>query len=91
MYVKLNGEMVYPWRAVDHGGEILKNYITKTRDDDAALSFRKKALKRRGSPDTIITDGLRSYRAALKGLCNEAKREVGYWANNRIKNIYLPL
>jgi hypothetical protein len=46
MYVKLNGEMVYLWRAVDHEGEILESYITKARDKDAALRFMKKALKR---------------------------------------------
>ena len=49
MYVKLNGEMVYLWRAVDHEGEILESYITRTRDKDAALTFMKKALKRHGS------------------------------------------
>ena len=49
MYVKLNGEMVYLWRAVDHEGEILESYITKTRDKAAALSFMKRALKRHGS------------------------------------------
>ncbi len=34
MYVKLNGEMVYLWRAVDHEGEILESFVTKTRDKD---------------------------------------------------------
>jgi hypothetical protein len=29
MYVKLNGEMVYLWRAVDHEGEILESSVTK--------------------------------------------------------------
>jgi putative transposase len=38
MYVKLNGEMASLWRAVDHEGEILESYITKTRDKDAALT-----------------------------------------------------
>lgn len=42
MYVKLNGEMVYPWRALDHEGETLESYITPRRDkgfvaDDIAL------------------------------------------------------
>ena len=46
MYVKLNGEMVYLWRAVDHEGEILESYVTKKRDKTAALAFIKKALKR---------------------------------------------
>jgi putative transposase len=49
MYVKLNGEMAYLWRAVDHEGEILESYITKTRDKEAALTFMKKALKQTAS------------------------------------------
>ena len=59
MYVKLNGEMVYLWRAVDQEGEILESYITKTRDKAAALTFMKKSLKRHGSPAVIVTDGLK--------------------------------
>ena len=31
MYVKVNGEMRYLWRAVDHEGEILESYVTKER------------------------------------------------------------
>ncbi|MEP6786609.1 MAG: DDE-type integrase/transposase/recombinase, partial [Sphingomonadales bacterium] len=86
----LNGEMVYLWRAVDHEGEILESFITKTRDKDAALTFMKKALKRHGSPDAIVTDGLKSYRAAMTDLGNEQKQEVGRHANNRAENSHLP-
>jgi len=50
MYVKLNGEMVCLWRAVDHEGEILESYVT-TRDKAAALTFMKKTFKRNGSPE----------------------------------------
>ena len=74
MYVKLNGEMVYLWRAVDHEGEILESYITRTRDKDAALRFMKKALKRHGSPEAITTDGLRSYKAAMNELATPRSR-----------------
>lgn len=70
-----------PWRAVDHEGEILESYIARTRDKDAALTFMKKALKRHGLPDIIITDGLRSYRAAMRDLGNAQKQEVGRWAD----------
>ena len=60
MYVKLNGDMVYPWRAVDQEGEIPRELRhCKTRDKEAALTFMKKALKRHGSPEKITTDGLR--------------------------------
>jgi putative transposase len=89
VYVKLNGEMAYLWRAVDHEGEILDSYITKTRDKDAALRFTKKTLKRHGSPAAITTDGLRSCRAAMNELGNREKQEVGRWANNRVENSHL--
>ena len=87
---KLNGEMVYLWRAVDQEGEILESFVTKKRDKDAALSFMKRALKRHGSPEAITTDGLRSYGAAMSELGNSEKREVGRWANNRVENSHLP-
>jgi putative transposase len=90
MYVKLNGEMVYLWRAVDQEGEVLESYVTKTRDKSAALTFMKKALTRHGAPVQITTDGLRSYRAAMTELGNAEKQEVGRWTNNRVENSHLP-
>ena len=90
MYVKLNGEMVYLWRAVDHEGEILESYITRTRDKDAALTFMTKALSGMASPKPSPPTGLRSYGAAMKELGNADKREVGRWANNRVENSHLP-
>ena len=90
VYVKLGGEMVYLWRAVAHEGELLESYVTKTRDKATALAFMKKALKRHGSPAAIVTDGLKSYRAAMRDLGNEEKQEVGRHANNRAENSHLP-
>jgi putative transposase len=90
MYVKLNGEMVYLWRAVDHEGEVLESYVTKTRDKPAALTFMRKALKRHGWVDAITTDGLRSYKAAMNDLGCADKQEIGRWANNRVENSHLP-
>ncbi len=65
MYVRVNGEMVYLWRAVDHEGEVLESYVTKTRDKAAALRFMRKTLKRHGKVEAVTTDGLRSYKAAM--------------------------
>jgi len=90
MYVKVNGEMVYLWRAVDHEGEVLESFVTRTRDKAAALTFMKKALKRHGRPEAIVTDGLRSYGAAMSELGNADRREVRRWANNRAENSHLP-
>lgn len=90
VYVKINGETHYLWRAVDQEGEILESYVTKTRDKKAALAFMKKALKRHGPVDAITTDGLRSYGAAMDELGNRGKQEIGRWANNRVENSHLP-
>jgi putative transposase len=62
VYVKINGEMRYLWRAVDHEGEVLESFATKDRDKVAALKFMKKLMKRHGTAKAITTDGLRSYK-----------------------------
>jgi putative transposase len=90
VYVKINGEMRYLWRAVDHEGEVLESFVTKERDKAAALKFIKKALKRHGRPQRIVTDGLRSYGAAMKDLGMTDRQEVGRWRNNRAENSHLP-
>ncbi|WBX86315.1 IS6 family transposase [Sphingosinicella microcystinivorans] len=91
MVVKINGETHYLWRAVDHEGEVLESYVTKTRDKAAALCFIRKALKRHGAPEKIVTDGLRSYGAAMKQLGNQHRQETGKGLNNRVENSHLPL
>lgn len=90
VFVKINGETNYLWRAVDHEGEILESYVTKKRDKSAALRFFKKTLKRHGKAEAIVTDGLRSYPAAMRDLGIEDRREMGRWLNNRVENSHLP-
>ena len=68
MFVKIKGEGHYLWRAVDHEGEVLEAFVSKKRDREAALKFLRKLMKRYGRPDAIVTDRLRSYRAALREL-----------------------
>src|SRR5271156_1517007 len=91
VYVKINGELHYLWRAVDHEGEVLESFVTKTRDKAAALRFIKKAMKRHGSPKAIVTDGLRSYKAALDELGCADRQETGRWLNNRIEGSHVPI
>lgn len=90
IFVKINGERRYLWRAVDHEGEVLESYVTKTRDKKAALKFLRKALRRHGRPEAIVTDKLRSYGAALKEIRAEPRQETGGWVNNRAENSHLP-
>jgi len=90
LFVKINGERHYLWRAVDHEGEVLESYVTRKRDKAAALRFIKKALKRHGKAETIVTDGLKSYPAAMADLGNSERCEMGRWLNNRAENSHLP-
>ncbi len=90
MFVKINCERHYLWRAVDHEGEILESYVTKTRDKKAALKFLRKSMKRYGRPDALVTDKLRSYGAAMKEIGTAHRQETGRWKNNRAENSHLP-
>jgi putative transposase len=91
MFVKINGKMYYLWRAVDDEGEVLEAYVTKSRDRHAALRFLRKAMKRHGQPQTIVTDGFSSYRAALKSIALERRHMTGRWLNNRVENSHQPI
>ena len=90
IFVKINGEIHYLWRAVDHEGEVLEVFVTKRRNRTAALKFLRKAMKRFGNPKVIVTDKLRSYRAAMKEIGNEARQETGHRLNNRAENSHQP-
>ena len=90
VFVKINGENHYLWRAVDHEGEVLEAFVSKCRDQKAALDFLKKIMKKYGAPKVIVTDRLKSYRAAMKIIGNETTQEVGRWKNNRCENSHLP-
>ena len=91
VFVKINGERHYLWRAVDHEGEVLEAVVTKRRDRKAALKFLRKLMRRYGQPDQIVTDRLTSYRAALRDLGASGLQSTGQWLNNRVENSHLPL
>ncbi len=88
--VQINGEMHYFRRPVDHEGEVIESCVAKTRDRKAASKSIKKAMRRYGRPEPIVTDSLCSYRAALKNLGRGDDREIARWANNRAENSHLP-
>ena len=88
--MKINGQTHYLWRAIDHEGEVLESYVTKTRDKASALKFLKKAMKRYGRPKEVVTVRLRSYRAAMRELGNEQRQITGRYVNNRAENSHLP-
>ena len=90
VFVRINGKIHYLWRAVDHEGEVLEVYATKRRNRTAALQFLRRAMKRYGQPRVIVTDRLRSYRAAMNVIGVAADQACGRWLNNRAENSHQP-
>jgi putative transposase len=88
--VKINGELHYLWRAIDHEGEVLECYVSKRRNNGEALRFLKKTMRKRGAPKEIVTDKLRSYGAALKATQCLNLQETGVYINNSCENSHLP-
>ena len=88
--MKISGQLFFLWRAVDQEGEVLEVFASKCRDRKAALAFLKRAMKRYGRPQVIVTDRLRSYSAAIKDIGVERRQVCGRWLNNRAENLYQP-
>ena len=87
VYLKIDGRLVYLWRAVDGEGEVLDVLVQTKRNKHAALKLMRKLLKKYGSmPDKMVTDDLRSYGAAARELGISDRHERGRWRNNRAEN-----
>ena len=93
MVVRIRGQRMYMWRAVDKEGEVLDILVQKRRNKAAALKLLRKLLKNQGcAPDAIVTDGLASYKAAMKVLGCQHRHEPGRLRdNNRVENSHLPV
>ena len=87
VFVKINGERHYLWRAVDHEGEVLESYVSERRDRAAALKFIRKSMKRNGQPRITITEKLRSYRSAMMIIGNAVCQETDRWATTELKTL----
>ena len=91
VYLKINGRMVYLWRAVDAEGEVLDVLVQSKRNKHAALKLMRKLLKKYAfAPERLVTDDLRSYSAAVRELGIERRHERGRWKNNRAENSHQP-
>jgi transposase-like protein len=91
VYLKIDGRMVYLWRAVDAEGEVLDVLVQSRRNKRAALKLMRKLLKKYGfAPVKLVTDHLRSYAAAARDLGIASRHERGRWRNNRAENSHQP-
>ena len=91
VYLKIDGRMVYLWRAVDAEGEVLDVLVQSKRNKHAALKLMRKLMKKYAfAPERLVTDDLRSYSAAVRDLGIERRHERGRWKNNRAENSHQP-
>src|ERR1700688_1250186 len=91
VYLKIDGRMVYLWRAVDAEGEVLDVLVQSKRNKHAALELMRKLLKKYAfDPEGLVADKLRSYGATARDLGIEHLHERGRWKNNRAENSHQP-
>jgi transposase-like protein len=92
MAVRIAGERMYLWRAVDDEGEVLDVLVQRRRDQAAARRLMRKLLRKQGfAPTEIITDRLRSYGAAFAEIGLTARHEQGLRKNNRAEVSHQPV
>ena len=91
MVVKIRGRRMFLWRAVDDEGEVLDVLVQQRRNKTAALKLLRKLLKNQSvHPEAIVTDGLASYRAAMRELNLQKRHRPGRLRdNNRAENSHL--
>ncbi|WP_406729555.1 IS6 family transposase [Streptomyces sp. GD-15H] len=91
VFIKVNGELKYLWRAVDQDGGVLDILVQNRRDKAAARRFFRKLRKETASvPRVVITDKLRSYGAALRETMPSVEHRSHKGLNNRAENSHQP-
>jgi putative transposase len=91
VYLKINGELHYLWRAVDQHGVVLDILVQKRRNATAAKRFFKRLLAGlKYKPRKIVTDGLRSYGIAQREVLPGVRHRTSRYLNNRAENSHRP-
>jgi putative transposase len=81
MVVRIAGERLYLWRAVDDEGEVLDMLVQRRRDTRSALRLMRKLLKKQGF----------SCAGAFRHLRLTCRHEQGLRQNNRAENSHQPI
>ncbi len=91
VFIKINGEQKYLWRAVDQDGNVLDILVQSRRDKAAARRFLRRLMeKTRMVPRVIVTDKLRSYGAAHREVMPSVEHRSHKGLNNRAENSHQP-
>jgi putative transposase len=91
VFLTINKERHYLWRAVDQDGTVLDILVQSRRNKKAAKKFFRKLLKGLTYvPRVIITDKLKSYGAAKSEILPGVEHRQHRYRNNRAENSHQP-
>jgi putative transposase len=91
LFVTIQGQRQYLWRAVDQDGDVIDILLQSHRDQHAAERFFRKLLKVQGRvPWRLVTDKLRSYKAAHRTIMPSVIHNTELYANNRAEVSHQP-
>ncbi len=91
LFVNIQGQRQYLWRAVDQDGDVIDILVQPRRDRRAAERFFRRLLKAQGcEPRRLVTDKLRSYSAAHRAVMPSVVHDTGRYANNRAEVSHQP-
>jgi transposase-like protein len=82
-YIKVGGQWMYLYRAVDARGRTVESHLSRRRDVNAAKAFFRKALHRHGEPHSITLDGFEPSHSALRRM--GMRNEFNYCWKNPVK------
>ena len=92
VFIAINGQRHYLWRAVDQEGNVLDILVQSRRNKAAARKFFRRLLKDLAYvPRVIITDKLASYGAARREVLPTVEHRQHKRLNNRAENSHQPM
>jgi putative transposase len=92
LFVTIQGQRQYLWRAVDQDGDVIDILVQPRRDQRAAERFFRKLLKgQEREPRRLVTDKLRTYETARRTLMPSVLHETERYANNRAEVWHEPI
>jgi putative transposase len=91
VFIKIQGQQRYLWRAVDQDGDTIDILVQSRRNQRAAERFFRRLLKGQGGePRWLVTDKLRSYAAAHRTIMPSVNHLNHVYVNNRAEVSHEP-
>ena len=91
VFIRIDGQQHYLFRAVDQDGQVLDVLVQKRRNKAAAARFFRRLLKQQcQAPRRLVTDKLRSYAPAHREVMPNTIHDTSQYANNRAELSHEP-